>query len=59
MQSEITITPEDVRKAKAQYMKEWRKKNPEKEKQYKDNYWRKKAEKMLISQQMGKRGEMI
>ncbi len=52
MQFKITITPEDVRKAKAQYMKEWRKKNPEKEKQYKVNYWRKKAEKMLISQQM-------
>lgn len=52
MKTTFAVTPEDVRKAKAQYMKEWRKKNPEKDKKYKETYWRKKAEKMLISQQM-------
>lgn len=34
---------EDARTAKNKYMREWRKRNPEKDKAIKERYWRKKA----------------
>lgn len=35
---------EEARKAAAEYMREWRKKNPEKQEEYRRAYWQRKAE---------------
>ena len=37
------MTPE-AKLARAKYMREWRKKNPEKNKEYKARHWEKKAQ---------------
>ena len=36
------ITADDIRKEKNRYAREWRKKNPDKCKEYSDRYWAKK-----------------
>ena len=43
MSKKISQEAREVRNA---YYREWRKKNPEKMKQYQENYWKKKAQKM-------------
>ena len=35
---------DEAKRARAEYMKEWRAKNPERERQYKERYWQRKAE---------------
>lgn len=35
---------------KRQYQKEWRKKNPDKVKKNQENYWKRKAEKLIAEQ---------
>ena len=37
---------EEARKARNEYYREWRKKNPEKVKQAQERYWKKKAKEM-------------
>ena len=37
---------EEARKARNEYYREWRKKNPEKVKQAQEKYWKKKAKEM-------------
>lgn len=40
-----------IKKAKNQYVREWRKKNRDKVKQYNDRYWEKKAEELLKAEE--------
>lgn len=42
MNSNARMTDE-ARKAKAEYMKEWRKRNPGKQAEYQERYWTRKA----------------
>lgn len=37
------MASENAKKARAEYMKAWRKKNPEKSREYMERYWTKKA----------------
>ena len=39
----MAMTPE-AKVARARYMREWRKRNPEKQKEYMENMWQKKAD---------------
>ncbi len=38
---------EDIRKAKAAYARDWRRKNPDKVKRIQDRYWEKKAMQLM------------
>lgn len=40
----MSITQKEMREAKAAYMREYRKKNPQKIKEINDNYWKRKIE---------------
>lgn len=40
---------DEAKKARSEYMKKWRKRNPEKEREYKARYWERKATKMKES----------
>lgn len=51
-------TQAEIKQAQAAYLREWRRKHPEKNKQYVESYWsrrieRMKAEKMQTSQTAG------
>lgn len=46
-------TLDKVRELKNSYAKEWRKKNPDKMKEYRENYWIKKAELELAREKDG------
>ena len=46
----MTLSKE-AKKSRAEYMKEWRRKNPEKNKEYQRRYWAKKAKEMDLSRQ--------
>lgn len=37
---------EDAKKARAEYMREWRRRNPEKTRQQRERYWARRAERM-------------
>lgn len=45
---------EEARKAAAAYMREWRKKNPDKQEEYRAAYWKRKAEAMRIKKELEK-----
>jgi hypothetical protein len=38
---------DEARKAKAEYMKEWRKRNPGKQAEYQERYWLRKAKELF------------
>jgi len=40
---------QEAKKERAAYAREWRKKNPEKNKEYVDSYWKRKAQKAAES----------
>lgn len=40
----------EIKQAQAAYLREWRKKNPEKNKQYVENYWNKRIDRMKAEQ---------
>lgn len=42
----MTATQDAIRKAQAEYRREWRKKNPDKVKAAQDRYWTKKAQEL-------------
>ena len=42
---------EDAKKARAEYMREWRRRNPEKTRQQRERYWAKRAERMAADRQ--------
>lgn len=44
-------TQEEIRQAQAAYLREWRKKNPEKNKQYVESYWNRRIERMKAKQE--------
>ena len=44
-------TQTEIRQAQAAYLREWRKKNPEKNKQYVESYWNRRIERMKAEQQ--------
>ena len=46
---------DEAKQARAAYIKEWRAKNPNKEREYKERYWEKRAKRQ--SQKTEKRGE--
>ncbi|NLD33159.1 MAG: hypothetical protein GX662_13040 [Trichococcus flocculiformis] len=48
---------EEARKARNEYYREWRKKNPEKVKQAQENYWKKKAKEMQKQKEMQEQAE--
>ena len=50
MSNTITIE-EQAKKSRAEYQREWRKKNKDKLKQYNINYWLKKAKEQLAEEQ--------
>jgi len=41
----------EIKQAQAAYLREWRKKNPEKNKQYVENYWSKRIDRMKAEQE--------
>lgn len=41
----------EIKQAQAAYLREWRKKNPEKNKQYVENYWNKRIDRMKAEQE--------
>ena len=46
-----------IRQARSAYLREWRKKNPNKSKEYSDRYWEKRAMREQMQQkEMGKDG---
>ena len=42
---------EDAKKARAEYLREWRRRNPEKTRQQRERYWAKRAERMAVDRQ--------
>ena len=46
----MALSPE-ARKARALYMREWRRKNPEKQREYNEKKWERKAAKMKKEEQ--------
>ena len=44
----MTATNDAIRKAQAEYRREWRKRNPEKEKAAQERYWAKKAKELQL-----------
>ena len=44
-------TQKEIRAAKATYLREWRKKNPEKNKQYVESYWSRRIERTKAEQE--------
>ena len=47
MDADRTPSPSDLQR---EYLRAWRKKNPEKVRQYNRDYWRRKAEKLNVPQ---------
>lgn len=41
----------EIKQAQAAYLREWRKKNPEKNKQYVEKYWNKRIDRMKAEQE--------
>lgn len=50
MGSKLTVTAQlmKIRAAKAEYAREWRRKNPEKAKAIQNRYWMRQAEKLAV-----------
>lgn len=50
MGSKLTVTAQlmKIRAAKAEYAREWRRKNPEKAKEIQSRYWLRQAEKLAV-----------
>lgn len=44
-------TQKEIRQAQAAYLREWRKKNPEKNRMYCESYWNRRIERMKAEQQ--------
>jgi hypothetical protein len=44
-------TQKEIRAAQAAYLREWRKKNPEKNRMYCESYWNRRIERMKAEQQ--------
>lgn len=53
-----TMTPE-ARAARAKYMREWRKKNPEKQREYDAKKWENKAEKIKAERAAANGNEQV
>lgn len=49
------MTPE-AKKARAKYLREWRRKNPEKQKEYDARKWERKAEKLKADREAAENG---
>lgn len=49
-------TQAEIRQAQAAYLREWRKKNPEKNRQYVETYWNKRIDRMKAEQQTSAAG---
>ncbi len=44
-------TQAEIKQAQAAYLREWRRKHPEKNKQYVENYWNKRIDRMKAEQE--------
>ena len=51
-ETKFPVTPEEIRHARNAYFSQWRRRNPDKVKQYSANYWRKKAEQLRKVQEV-------